>query len=58
MSTAPPIDVHGHQPKAEWNGHYNARIYHPLITTIAETDETLDTRLLAGNVGPLDGRSI
>lgn len=53
-----PIDVHGHQPKAEWNGHYNARIYHPLITTIAETGEMLDTRLRAGNVGPLDGRSI
>ena len=31
-----PIEVHGHQPKAEWNGHYNARIYHPLITSIAE----------------------
>ncbi|MCO8146705.1 transposase [Rhodovulum tesquicola] len=28
-----PIEVHGHQPKAEWNGHYNARIYHPLITS-------------------------
>ena len=34
-----PIEVHGHQPKAEWNGHYNARIYHPLITSIAETVE-------------------
>ena len=21
-----PIEVHGHQPKAEWNGHYKARI--------------------------------
>jgi len=29
-----PIEVHSHQPKAEWNGHYNARIYHPLITSI------------------------
>ncbi len=25
-----PIEVHGHQLKAEWNGHYAARIYHPL----------------------------
>jgi len=24
-----PIEVHGHQPKAEWNAHYHARIYHP-----------------------------
>jgi hypothetical protein len=24
-----PIDVHGHQPKAEWNGHYRGRIYPP-----------------------------
>ncbi|WP_287185654.1 transposase, partial [Rhodovulum sp.] len=24
-----PIEVLGHQPKAEWNAHYHARIYHP-----------------------------
>ena len=40
-----PIEVHGHQPKAEWNGHYNACIYHPLITSIAETGDMLDARL-------------
>jgi hypothetical protein len=39
-----PIEVHGHQPKAEWNGHYNARIYHPLIISIAETGDMLDAR--------------
>ena len=51
-----PIEVHGHQPKAEWNGHYNARIYHPLITSIAETgDNMLDARLRPGNVGTADG---
>jgi hypothetical protein len=50
-----PIEVHGHQPKAEWNGHYNARIYHPLITSIAETGDMLDARLRAGNVGTADG---
>ena len=47
--------VHGHQPKAEWNGHYAARIYHPLITSIAETGDMLDARLRAGNVGTADG---
>ena len=37
-----PIEVHGHQPKAEWNGHYRTRIYHPLVTSIAETGDMLD----------------
>jgi len=23
-----PIEVHGHQPKAEWKGHHSARICH------------------------------
>ncbi|WP_375260830.1 IS1380 family transposase [Palleronia sp.] len=50
-----PIEVHGHQPKAEWNGHYAARIYHPLITSIAETGDMLDARLRAGNVATADG---
>lgn len=50
-----PIEVHGHQPKAEWNGHYAARIYHPLITSIAETGDMLDARLRAGNVASADG---
>jgi hypothetical protein len=50
-----PIEVHGHQPKAEWNGHYLARIYHPLITSIAETGDMLDARLRPGNVGTADG---
>ena len=50
-----PVEVHGHQPKAEWNGHYRARIYHPLITSIAETGDMLDARLRPGNVGTADG---
>ena len=50
-----PIEVHGHQPKSEWNGHYAARIYHPLITSIAETGDMLDARLRAGNVGTAHG---
>lgn len=50
-----PIEVHGHQPKAEWNGHYAARIYHPLITSIAETGDMLDARLRAGNAGTAEG---
>jgi hypothetical protein len=49
------IEVHGHEPKAEWNCHYNARIYHPRITSIAETGDMLDARLRAWNVGTADG---
>ena len=40
-----PIEVRGHQPKAEWNGHSNARLCHPLFTSIAETGDMLDARL-------------
>lgn len=50
-----PIEVHGHQPKAEWNGHYHGRIYHPLITSVAQTGDMLDARLRPGNVGTADG---
>ena len=50
-----PIEVHGHQPKAEWNGHYKKRISHPLITSIAETSDMLDARLRPGNVATADG---
>ena len=50
-----PIDVPGHQPKAEWNGHYRGRIYHPLITSVAETGDMLDARLRPGNVGTANG---
>jgi len=42
-----PIEVHGYQPKAEWNGNYTARVYHSLITSIAETGDMLDARLRA-----------
>ena len=50
-----PIEVHGHQPKAEWNGHYKTRIYYPLVTSIAETGDMLDARLRPGNVGTAEG---
>lgn len=50
-----PIEVHGHQPGARWNGHYAARIYHPLITSIAETGDMLDARLRPGNVATAEG---
>lgn len=44
-----PIEVHGHQPGSAYNGHYHARIYHPLIASCAETGDLLDARLREGN---------
>lgn len=52
------IEVHCPQPKAEWNGHYNARVYHPLITSIAETSDMLDARLRAGILDVLITRNL
>lgn len=44
-----PIKVEGHQPGSEHNGHYHARIYHPLVASVAETGDLLDVRLRNGN---------
>jgi len=46
-----PLEVHGHQPGAMWNGHYGGRIYDPLIASAAETGDMLDARLRPGNAG-------
>jgi len=50
-----PIEVHGHQPGSEHNGHFHARVYHPLVASVAETGDLLDLRLRAGNVHTADG---
>jgi len=50
-----PVEVHGHQPGSEWNGHYGRRIYHPLIASCAETGDLLDAVLRPGQVGTADG---
>jgi Transposase DDE domain group 1 len=50
-----PIEVHGHQPFSEHNGHYHARIYHPLIASIGETGDLIDAWLRPGNVHTADG---
>jgi hypothetical protein len=50
-----PVPVHGHQPQSEHNGHYHARIYHPLIALCAETGDLLDARLRPGAVHTADG---
>jgi hypothetical protein len=43
-----PIEVAGHQPGSAYNGHYHARIYHPLIATVAETGDIIGAKLRAG----------
>lgn len=50
-----PVEVHGHQPFSEHNGHYHARVYHPLIASVAETGDMLDAWLRPGNVHTADG---
>jgi hypothetical protein len=50
-----PIEVEGHQPGSEYNGHYRARIYHPLVATIAETGDIIDAKLRPGNAHTAEG---
>jgi hypothetical protein len=50
-----PIKVEGHQPGTQYNGHYHARIYHPLVASVAETGDILDARLRAGNAHTAQG---
>jgi hypothetical protein len=50
-----PIEVHGHQPGSEYNGHYHARIYHPLVASLGETGDLLDVRLREGAAHTAEG---
>jgi hypothetical protein len=50
-----PIEVEGHQPGSAYNGHYDARIYHPLVASVAETGDLLDVRLRKGNAHTAEG---
>jgi len=43
-----PVRVEGHQPGSEYNGHYHARIYHPLVATLGEAGDLLDVQLREG----------
>jgi len=50
-----PIAVHGHQPGSEYNGHYHARIYHPLVASLGATGDLLDVRLRKGAAHTAEG---
>lgn len=50
-----PIEVDGHQPGAEYNGHYGGTIFHPLIATAAELGDILDVKLRPGTAHTAEG---
>ena len=50
-----PIEIEGHQPGAEYNGHYRSKMFHPLIATAAELGDILDVKLRPGAVHTADG---
>lgn len=47
-----PITVHGHQAGTAYNAYAGARIYSPLIASVAETGDMLGVRLREGDAGP------
>lgn len=50
-----PLEVHGSQPEARYNGHYGMRCYHPLVASVGETGDLVDLRLRPGNVHTAEG---
>jgi len=50
-----PVEVYGHQPGSEYNGHYHATIYHPLIATLGELGDLVGIRLREGSVYTSEG---
>jgi len=50
-----PIEVHGHQQGAEYNGYYGYYMFHPLVANVAETGDLLDVRLRPGRAYTADG---
>ncbi len=50
-----PIEVHGNQQQAAYNGHYHQQMYHPIVASIGETGDLLDARLRAGNAHTAEG---
>ena len=49
-----PIEVHGHQGGSAYHGLYGARIYSPLIASLAETGDMVGGLLREGNAGPAE----
>jgi len=49
-----PIEVHGHQGGSAYHGLYGARIYSPLVASLAETGDMVGGLLREGNAGPAE----
>jgi len=49
-----PIEVHGHQGGSVYHGLYGARIYSPLVASLAETGDMVGGLLREGNAGPAE----
>ena len=49
-----PIEVHGHQGGSAYHGLYGARIYSPLVASLAETGGMVGGLLREGNAGPAE----
>ncbi|WP_414842977.1 IS1380 family transposase [Halomonas sp. SSL-5] len=49
-----PIEVHGHQGGSTFHGLYGARIYSPLVASLAETGDMVGGLLREGNAGPAE----
>ena len=49
-----PQEVFGHQPGSEWNGHFQARCYHPLVVR-SELGDFLGAKLRPGKAHTADG---
>ena len=50
-----PIEVHGHQAGSAYNGHYQTRIFHPLVAMLSETGDFVAARLREGNASTAEG---
>lgn len=42
------LEVHGHQPGSEYNGHYRCRCYHPLVAVLGDIGDLVGLWLRSG----------
>lgn len=50
-----PVEVEGHQEGSAYNGHYHARIYHPIVASLGELGDIVDVRLRPGKAHTAEG---
>jgi hypothetical protein len=52
-----PIECHGHQKGAVYNGHYRQTMYNPLVATFGDDGDFIDVVLRPGNAHTAQGAS-